>query len=208
LKRLGEKRRISTGCRSLDDILGGGVETQSEAVYIDTEGTFRPERIVQMAEYRGIEPRTALRNIIYARVYDVSEQLAILPLLEKLAQSDEYKLIIVDNISTTFRLEAAKTIREKGKIFRELAFFAFTMAELALKYNLAVVVTNQLISRPGRGESPVGGIFLESFVTTCLKFSRAGGDYRRIEVMFSRNPEIKAGFCRVHLSEIGLISSP
>jgi len=39
----------------------------AKPVYIDTEGTFRPERIMQIAKARGLDPQQALNNIYYAK---------------------------------------------------------------------------------------------------------------------------------------------
>ena len=97
-KRLG---RVTTNAKSLDELLGGGVETQAitefsgefgtgktqiahqialdvqlpvaqgglsgEVVYIDTESTFRPERIVDMAKGAGVDLAAALEHIHVAR---------------------------------------------------------------------------------------------------------------------------------------------
>ncbi len=43
------------------------------AMYIDTEGTFRPERIVPIAKRFGLDPDQVLENIAFARAYN-SEQ--------------------------------------------------------------------------------------------------------------------------------------
>jgi DNA repair protein RadA len=104
-------RRISTGVRSLDELLGGGIETravteivgefgsgktqlchqlavmvqlpeergglEAKAIYIDTENTFRPERIMQIARARGVDPDQALHNIFYARAYSSDHQMIL-----------------------------------------------------------------------------------------------------------------------------------
>ncbi|RLE70037.1 MAG: DNA repair and recombination protein RadA, partial [Thermoprotei archaeon] len=36
----------------------------ARALYIDTEGTFRPERVISIARYRGLDPEEALENIV------------------------------------------------------------------------------------------------------------------------------------------------
>ena len=93
--------RLTTGAPELDELLGGGIETQSisetygafgsgksqiamqlavnvqlpkkdgglnaDVVFIDTENTFRPERITQMAEARGLNPKKILDRIMVAR---------------------------------------------------------------------------------------------------------------------------------------------
>ncbi len=57
----------------------GGCE--GKAVYIDTEGTFRPERIRQIAESKGANPEKVLKNIFVARAFNslpASEKVYIL----------------------------------------------------------------------------------------------------------------------------------
>jgi len=110
-------RRISTGVKSLDELLGGGIETRAitefvgefgvgktqlchqlsvmvqlpeekgglnaKALYVDAENTFRPERIMQIAKYRGLDPQEALRNILYARAYNSDHQMMIIEEAEK-----------------------------------------------------------------------------------------------------------------------------
>ena len=100
--------RISTGAKSFDDLLGGGVETKAvtevygefgtgktqlchtlcimvqqdrktgglggKAVYIDTENTFRPERIAAIVQARGFDPHKSLENIIVAKAYNSAHQ--------------------------------------------------------------------------------------------------------------------------------------
>ena len=241
LESIRKRPKISTGCRALDDILGGGVETgfitefvgefgagktqlchqlsvmvqlpieegglNGRAVYIDTEGTFRPERIVQIAEYRGIDPKQALKNIKFARIYSLREQLGLIPLLEKLLEDRSFKLVVIDTISALYRLEYAYTSRERVLVLRKLAFFAYRMAQLALEKGIAAVFSNQLVSRPMRGEKPAGGVFLEAFITTRVKLSKLRDNLRRAIVVLSRNPEIDGKSCRFMITEFGVTDS-
>lgn len=51
-----------------------GNVTRSEAAYLDTEGTFRPDRIKSIAERAGVDGNLALNNITYARAYNSEQQ--------------------------------------------------------------------------------------------------------------------------------------
>jgi len=153
---------ISTGCKALDDLLGGGIETQAvtefvgefgagktqlchqlcvmvqlplekgglnaKAVYIDTEGTFRPERIIQIAEYRELDPRQALRNIIYARAYSLNE--VLVSIREVFCR--DYRLILVPSLETLIIRELSlgvggiKLLSKIAKIVLDLAFISST----------------------------------------------------------------------------------
>ena len=59
----------------LDVSSGGG---GGKAMYIDTEGTFRPERIVEIAARYGIEPDDALENVTFARAHSADQQMQLL----------------------------------------------------------------------------------------------------------------------------------
>merc|ERR1711977_625332 len=54
---------------------GGGM---GKAMFIDTEGTFRPERIIEIAERFNLDPSQVLDNIAYARAYNVDQQQELL----------------------------------------------------------------------------------------------------------------------------------
>lgn len=133
-------RRISTGVRALDELLGGGIETKAitelvgefgsgktqlchqlsimvqlpedkgglkaKALYVDTENTFRPERIMQIAKYRGgLDPQEALRNILYARAYNSDHQMMIVEESKKIIEKENIGLIVIDSLVAHFRSE-------------------------------------------------------------------------------------------------------
>ena len=50
---------------------GGG---EGKALYIDTEGTFRPERLAQISQRFGLDPNEVMDNIAYARAYNSEHQ--------------------------------------------------------------------------------------------------------------------------------------
>ena len=82
--------------------LGGG---EGKAAYIDTEGTFRPERIAQIAERFGVDGDTALENILYARAMNSEHQLELLNTLGKEFATGEYRLLVIDSIMACFRVD-------------------------------------------------------------------------------------------------------
>lgn len=71
--------------------LGGG---EGKVAYIDTEGTFRPERITQVTERLSVDPDTALKNILYARVLNCKHQHE---LLNTEFVSGDFVLLVVDH---------------------------------------------------------------------------------------------------------------
>ena len=135
----------------------GGLE--AKAVYIDTEGTFRPERIIQIAQHQGLNPLHTLENILYTRTYTTEQQIFTIKLLEKLLEEINIGLVVVDSIIAHFRAEYSGSevfIRQ-----RLLARHLKDLNLLAEKYNIAVVITNHVLAVPGvfvgNPLKPVGG---------------------------------------------------
>ncbi|KAJ6151819.1 DNA repair protein [Penicillium chermesinum] len=70
----------------------GGAE--GKVAYIDTEGTFRPERIAQIAERFELEPDTVQENIAYARALNSEHQLELLNTLSR-EFADEFNVCVL-----------------------------------------------------------------------------------------------------------------
>lgn len=81
----------------------GGAD--GKVAYIDTEGTFRPERIAQIAERFGVDPASAQENIAYARALNSEHQMELLSTLSKEFAGGEYRLLIIDSIMNCFRVD-------------------------------------------------------------------------------------------------------
>jgi meiotic recombination protein DMC1 len=76
-----------------------------KVAYIDTEGTFRPERIAQIAERFGVDAETAQENIAYARALNSEHQLELLNTLSCEFAGGEFRLLIIDSIMNCFRVD-------------------------------------------------------------------------------------------------------
>jgi len=74
------------------------------ALYIDTEATFRPERLYQIAEARGLDPREALKKVIFCKVYNSSHLELAVKSLGKHIEAQNIKLLVVDSIISLHRL--------------------------------------------------------------------------------------------------------
>ena len=55
--------------------MGGG---EGKCLYVDTEGTFRPERLLAVAERYGLSGADVLDNVAYARAYNSDHQTQLL----------------------------------------------------------------------------------------------------------------------------------
>jgi DNA repair protein RadA len=131
-----------------------------EVVYIDTESTFRPERIVDMAKSAKLDPQEVLSRIHVARAFNSNHQMLLVTKAQELARTRPIRLIVVDSLTAHFRAEYAGRAelapRQQllNKHLHELLRFSDT-------YNASVVVTNQVSARPdvlfGDPTRPIGG---------------------------------------------------
>jgi DNA repair protein RadA len=125
----------------------GGAE--GTAVYIDTEGTFRPERIKQISDALGLDPSLTLRNIKVARAFNSDHQMLLAEKVEDLIVKDKInvKLVIVDSLTSCFRSEfvGRGTLADRQQ---KLNKHMHVLSKLACTYNLCVYVTNQVMSKP------------------------------------------------------------
>ena len=128
-------------------IESGGAE--GVAVYIDTENTFRPERIKQMAEERGLDPVEVLKNIRVAKAYNSDHQMLLAEKVEDLIKKEELnvKAVIVDSLTSHFRSEfvGRGTLADRQQ---KLNKHMHTLARIADVYNVCVYVTNQVMAKP------------------------------------------------------------
>jgi DNA repair protein RadA len=130
------------------------------AVYIDTEGTFRPERIAEIAEARGMNPEEVLSRITVARAYNSAHQELIVRDLGKVIEPNKVKLVVLDSGVAHYRAEfvGRGTLAERQQ---RLNRFMHQLLRVAEVYNVAVVVTNQVQAAPdtffGDPSRPTGG---------------------------------------------------
>ncbi|MHA1380198.1 MAG: DNA repair and recombination protein RadA [Candidatus Helarchaeota archaeon] len=158
----------------------GGLE--AEAVYIDAEGTFRPERLLEIAEkYPELDPKTMLDNVIYARSYNSSHLQLIVEKIPALLKEHNIKLIVVDSIISHFRAEyiGRGTLSDRQQ---KLNKFIHKLLQIAEAYNLTVYATNQVMAAPGiffgDPTQPVGGHVLAHASTYRIYVRKSKGNKR------------------------------
>ncbi len=178
LKKRQNIEKISSGCSALDGLLGGGFETRAiteiyaafgsgktqiahvlavncikqfpdaTVVYIDTESTFRPERIIDFAKGAGVPPEKVLEQIKVARAYNSDHQMLLAEKVEDLIkQGLKVKLVVVDSLTAHFRAEfiGRGTLADRQQ---KLNKHMHVLSKLAEMYNFTVYVTNQVMVRP------------------------------------------------------------
>src|SRR3989338_4772448 len=224
--------KITTGAKALDDLLGGGVETQAiteahgafgssktqlglqlavnvqlpkekgglegKVIFIDTESTFRPERLAQIAEAAGLNAEEALGNVFVARAYNSDHQVILAEKAEDIIKKENIRLIIVDSLTSHFRSDytgRGTLANRQQKLNRHM----HKLQRLSDVYNLAIYVTNQVMSRPdvlfGDPTVPIGGHIVGHQATYRLYMRKSKGEKRIARLIDSPSlPEGEAIF--------------
>lgn len=147
------------------------------ALYIDTENTFRPERIVSIAKANGMDPEKVLDKIIVARAYNSSHQILILEEAGLVIKENNIKLIIIDSAAGLFRAEylGRGTLSERQQ---KLNKFLHLLVRTAETYNCAAIATNQVMASPdvffGDPTRPIGGHIVAHTSTYRVYFKKSG----------------------------------
>jgi len=146
-------------------------------LYIDTENTFRPERIVSIAKANGMDPEKVLDRIIVARAYNSAHQILILEEAGPIIKEHNVKLIVADSAAGLFRAEylGRGTLSERQQ---RLNKFVHLLVRTAETYNCAAIATNQVMSSPdvffGDPTRPIGGNIVAHTSTYRVYFKKSG----------------------------------
>ncbi|KAF7347653.1 RecA family ATPase [Mycena venus] len=223
---------ISTGSKSVDGILGGGIMSQSisevygefrtgktqlahtmsvvaqlppdlggasgKVAYIDTEGTFRPDRIKSIAD------RFWRRWANGSREYTLREhQMELINECSlRFAEDKDFRLLIVDSIMALFRTDYSGrgelSERQQKLAQARLSFMLSKLTKLSEEYNIAILLTNQVQSDPGATMTfvaggalkPIGGHIL-SHASATRMFLRKGKSSTNI-LSLTAHPDVTA----------------
>jgi DNA repair protein RadA len=222
--------KITTGSKALDDLLGGGVETQAiteaygafgsgktqiafqlslnvqlppekgglngNCLYIDTEATFRPDRVIQMAKSMGLDPDKSLKNIFVARAYDSDHEIFLIDKAVDTIKEKNIKIVIIDSLTSHFRADYVGR-GELAPRQQKLNKLLHNLQRLADSQNVAVFVTNQVLANPailfGDPTMPIGGHVLAHQSTYRLYLRKSSGEKRIAKMMDS--PNLPPGEC-------------
>ncbi len=216
--------RISTGCKSIDDLLGGGIEkgciteiygeggsgktnlclqiainiakNGNLVVYVDTEGVSM-ERFRQLGGNKEIA-----KKILFYRAYKFSQQTDIIERIANLVNKKDIPLIIIDSLTEYYRAE--RGVGEDISSQKSLAWQLAILSSVARKKNIAVIVTNQIYMDTSSGElKPIGGYTLQHNAKIILNLVKIGDSMREIKLIKHRS--IKEGrSVRFQIVENGL----
>jgi len=123
----------------------GGLDANT--IYIDTEGTFRPERVQEIARSRGYDSTQILKSIALCNVYNSSHLELIIKNLGKYVDDFKAKLVVIDSVISLHRAEFAGrgTLADRQQRLNSMLHKIIRLSEI---YNIAVVITNQVQSSP------------------------------------------------------------
>ncbi len=239
LERRKEIGKITTGSKTLDALLGGGVETQAiteaygafgsgksqlgfqlavnvqlpksegglngKCIFIDTESTFRPERITQIAEARGLDTKKVLKNIFIAKAYNSDHQVVLAEKAKDIIKQEDVKLVIIDSLMSHFRSDYSgrgELAPRQQKLNRHL----HSLQKTADVHNIAVYITNQVMSRPdmmfGDPTAAVGGHILGHASSYRMYLRKSKGNNRIARLIDS--PSLPEGEAVFTVTESGL----
>jgi DNA repair protein RadA len=231
--------KCSTGSKNLDELLGGGIETQAmtefigeygvgktqicltlcimaqlplekgglngNVVYIDTEGTFMPERIFEIGNAIGVDPHKTLENIFLARAYNSSHQCLLTDHLFKFCPENDIKLVIVDSMIGHFRGEyiGRENLSERQQTLNSQLHKLLRLTEA---FNLPVIVTNQVQANPaqffGDPNKPAGGHVM-AHACTHRVYLRKGKQGTRVAKVID-SPYLPENSTRFKITEKGI----
>jgi DNA repair protein RadA len=228
---------ISTGSRAFDAMMNGGFETgaitecfgefgsaktqiahvlavnilkgdpEAYAVYVDTENTFRPERIQQLAAGADIDAEDALSRIMVARAFNSDHQMLLVEKIESLLteQKKKVKLVIVDSLTAHFRAEfiGRGTLAERQQ---KLNRHMHALSKIANTNNICVYVTNQVMAKPdqffGDPTAAIGG-HVVAHASTFRIYLRKGKKGTRVAKLIDA-PNLPDSECAFEVTEGGL----
>ena len=170
----------------------------SKVCVIDTEGTFLPERIKQIAEARGLDSTKILSNVLVARAYNSEHQTILIKNLPQVVQDNSVKIVIVDSMIGHFRGEyiGRGTLSDRQQ---KIGSCLASLLRVAEAFNLAVVLTNQVQAKPdtsyGDPNRPTGGHVMAHACTHRIYLRKGKENTRIAQVIDSPYlPEEKARF--------------
>jgi DNA repair protein RadA len=232
-----EKTRIffNTGSKALDEILGGGVwswniaefygemgigksqilmtivveaaKQGKNSIFIDSEGTCRETRFVEIATKRGYKPEEVSDRITLIKAVDTDILFEIIERLPPTIETKNIQLICIDSFITPFRAEylGRELLAPRQQA---IARALHKLRIMATVYNIAVAITNQLVAVPvqtfyGYEYKPTGGFVLGHVSEPRVWIKRAEGTKRIARIVDSSwLPERE---CTLRVTEVGAV---
>ncbi|XDV44592.1 hypothetical protein PO909_012847 [Leuciscus waleckii] len=174
-----------------------------KVIFIDSENTFRPERLKDIADRFNVDHEAVLDNVLYARAYTSEHQMELLDFVAAKFHEEGgvFKLLIIDSIMALFRVDFSGR-GELAERQQKLAQMLSRLQKISEEYNVAVFVTNQMTADPGAGmtfqadpKKPIGGHILAHASTTRISLRKGRAELRIAKIFDSPDmPESEATF--------------
>uniref|UniRef100_A0A452G1X7 Meiotic recombination protein n=1 Tax=Capra hircus TaxID=9925 RepID=A0A452G1X7_CAPHI len=204
------KHKFRTGKTQLSHTLcvtaqlpGAGGYSGGKIIFIDTENTFRPDRLRDIADRFNVDHNAVLDNVLYARAYTSEHQMELLDYVAAKFHEEAgiFKLLIIDSIMALFRVDFSGR-GELAERQQKLAQMLSRLQKISEEYNVAVFVTNQMTADPGATmtfqadpKKPIGGHILAHASTTRISLRKGRGELRIAKIYDSPEmPENEATF--------------
>ena len=146
------------------------------ALFIDTEGSFRPERVEEMARARGLEPSGALNRIVYARCDSAPEQMETIRMMQTRTATATAAFVVVDTLTRNFSLE----FPGRSNLSDRQAALNVHLSEMARDAYLngrAYLLTNR-VTFGNQQDVGIGGRTVDQLVHATVLLERDGGKVR------------------------------
>lgn len=233
-----------TGCQALDGLLEGGVRTRAitefageygsgkteclltllaetlaknvsyTAIYFDSEESFTEKRLIQIAKSRGHDPEEILKKILYVPVWHTQHFMESVNWADSLIKDRNVKLILVDSIIAPLRAEyvGREVLWHRQQLLNEILR---NLLNYAKAFNLAVVVTNQVVANPNAvfnmdpvtQQLPTGGNILAHNAETRIHLRKAAQGPVRIARLIDSS-WLPPGECVFRITEKGIEDMP
>ena len=176
---------------------GGG---EGKAIYIDTEGTFRPEKLALIAERFGLDPKETIENVYYARAYNSDHQQRLLVQVCALMCEQKFSLLIVDSATALYRTDYTGRAELSNRQI-SLGRFLRNLQKIADEHKIVVVITNQVVATVdgnafgGNDKKPIGGHIMAHACQTRLYLKKGLKQNRICKIYDSPSlPEAEASY--------------
>ncbi|MFW9823308.1 MAG: DNA repair and recombination protein RadA [Candidatus Thorarchaeota archaeon] len=182
----------------------GGLDAR--ALYIDTEGTFRPERIIQMAEGLDLDYQKVLKNIIFGRAYNSDHQILLIKEASNLIKEKNIKLIVIDSLIGHFRSEyiGRGTLASRQQTINSHLHDLLRLCDIHV--DLAIVLTNQVQAKPdvfyGNPLQAAGGNVVAHGSTIRVYLRKGKGEQRIAKIVDA--PHLPEGEAIFSITENGI----
>jgi DNA repair protein RadA len=182
----------------------GGLE--GNALYIDTEGTFRPERIIQMSEGLDLDYNAILKNIIFGRAYNSDHQILLIKETANIIKERNIKLIVIDSLIGHFRSEyiGRGTLANRQQTINAHLHDLLRLCDIHT--DLAIILTNQVQAKPdvfyGNPLQAAGGNIVAHGSTIRVYLRKGKGEQRIAKVVDA--PHLPEGEAIFSITENGI----